>query len=844
MNTIQQLKTEYLRRAVLHSLLVQCPMDGDFNAELAFVAQGPGKREAETKQPLIGESGSLLWGIVSKKYGWNRRNVYLSNVVKRLVQVPIKSSFIKAVGKGEMQDWQNMLRWELLQLPNLKYVVCLGEPALTALTGLRGINNWRGSVLERTIRQDGAERDVLIIVANNPAAVIRDPSIEVTLRFDMGKTYRAVSGKYKKYDIKYHYDPTADEALHWIDKIHKEAAIDYEHEPMLKTAVSFDIETPGNETGCIGLAVNGHEGYCINFRTFDKNRFTVTEEVAIRRRLQRLFADKRVRFVAQNGNFDAYWMYFKDRIQVHRVWFDTLLAHHTLYPLLPHSLQYLTAQYTDHPFYKDEANSWREGGDIEQYWEYNIKDVCVTWTAHVPLYKALRSAGMLDFFFNHVMYAQQHLTHMTVMGVPTDVALKKHISEELNKEVDDMESAIQDKIEDLTDIPGNRPNVRSYKQMRTVYFQQLRLVGRGTSTNKDNRRRMIENPRTVPAVRQLLIDINTFAEESKFLGTYANSLLDADGRTRTEYKQFGTQRAPGRLSSSGVLWGTGTNLQNQPHRAYPVYHAPEGYTLVYFDLAQAEARFVAWDARIQSWIEQFEKARLEGGYDCHRALASIMFKVPYEDVPKEDFIDNKPTIRYKAKRCRHGLNYRMGAFRLAETTGMMLAEAEINYHIYHQVTPELRVWWAQLELEVRRNRMLINPYGRRIVFMEKLTNESLESIVAFRPQSSIGDKVVRVIYQAQEDDEWPLHARVLLNIHDALVAIARPKDAKTVLRILKRHAEEPIIIHNEPMIIPADCKQAVNATSWRVDDDSQVKFYNDEGGKYRWSDLETVEIAA
>ena len=83
-------------------------------------------------------------------------------------------------------------------------------------------------------------------------------------------------------------------------------------------------------------------------------------------------------FVAQNGHYDATWLWFKDRIGVHAHWFDTMLAHHFLYPGLPHDLGFITAQYTDHPHYKDEGQLWREEGDIDAFWEYNVKDCCIT----------------------------------------------------------------------------------------------------------------------------------------------------------------------------------------------------------------------------------------------------------------------------------------------------------------------------------------------------------------------------------------------------------------------------------------------------------------------------------
>ena len=96
--------------------------------------------------------------------------------------------------------------------------------------------------------------------------------------------------------------------------------------------------------------------------------------------------------------------------------------------------------------------------------------------------------------------------------------------------------------------------------------------------------------------------------------------------------------------------------------------------------------------------DQFEQARLHPGtYDAHCALASTMFKVPYEQVPTYDRDgEGKPTIRYVAKRCRHGLNYRMAPDKLATVTGLSPVEAEQAYRLYHMASPEVTVWWDDL----------------------------------------------------------------------------------------------------------------------------------------------------
>jgi DNA polymerase I-like protein with 3'-5' exonuclease and polymerase domains len=334
--------------------------------------------------------------------------------------------------------------------------------------------------------------------------------------------------------------------------------------------------------------------------------------------------------------------------------------------------------------------------------------------------------------------------------------------------------------------------------------------------------------RTSEGAKEILSLHDKWAKDFKFLSTYAESDIDADGRMRCEWRQTGTQAAPGRLSSAQTLLGTGANLQNQPTKARRMFVADEGYVFIYFDLSQAEARYVAWDAEITKWKEQFERARLDGSYDCHRALASEMFNVAYNDVPTtdEDAVGNK-TIRFIAKRCRHGLNYRMAPERLAETTGLPFQRAHESYMMYHRLTPELRRWWGTLEKEVRSTRMLYNAFGRRLYVMERLTEDSLESIVAFKPQSTIGDKVSQVIYQCHDDDKWDRQReRICLNVHDALVGLALASRAKHCLAIMKKYAEQPIVVRGEPLIIPADLGISVA----------------DEQGKHRWSNIKKVKL--
>jgi DNA polymerase I-like protein with 3'-5' exonuclease and polymerase domains len=410
----------------------------------------------------------------------------------------------------------------------------------------------------------------------------------------------------------------------------------------------------------------------------------------------------------------------------------------------------------------------------------------------------------------------------------------------LQNKLHEFYTAAREAVGDMT----YTPNPNSPKQMSELYFSKLKLVGRGVSTDATNRELMRKHPRTPLAARRVLDAVDSYIEDDKFFSVYASAKPDYDSRMRCDYRQTGVRSAPGRLSSAQTLWGSGGNLQNIPDRAKEMFIADPDCCFIYIDGSQAEARVVGWRYNISTWIDQFERARRDGSYDAHRALASDMFDVVYADVPtfdrypldeaaaKRDGIEysvelaGKPTIRYIAKRCRHGLNYRMMPDRLALTTGLSLSTATEAFVKYHKLTPELKKGWEQDLKRVREDRAIYNAYGRRYVQLIPATDESTEAIVAFYPQSTIGDHICRVIYKAHDDPQWPKgKARIALNTHDGLIGIAHKSVAKQALRILVKYAEDPLLIGGKQLIIPAECAMSVP----------------DAGGVHRWSTIKKMK---
>lgn len=811
-----QITKEFSKQARAIGLTIDCLSSGNPGSEIAIISEAPGETEARMKMPFTGGAGKVLWDML-RKINIARKDVYVTNVCKRQVALSTQTDARDPIKRSELDHWEGLLEWELDQLPNLKYILVLGNFALQATLGDTGITNWRGSVCKAKVGRD--QREVTCIITYNPAMVLRDIHLETIFLFDIHKMRMVLDGKYKTHPIKHNINPTTNEALSYIKQLREE-----------QKPIAFDIEVMANETACIGFANDPHEGMCINFRDQKENVYSLRDERLIRKACQKLFLDPTTRLVAQNGNFDSYWLWYKDRIRVAPIYFDTLLAHHTLYPLMPHNLGFLTSQYTTHPYYKDDGKTWREGGNVNQFWEYNVKDCCITLAVYQKLLKELEQQKMEEFFFSHVMKLQPELVKMTVGGVLADVGLKDKIARELEEELDIKLREFQRLAKIAAGDEDFTINPKSPKQLSELFFKRIGLVGRGTSTGKQNRDRMRDHPRTSPEAVAMLNKLDEFTKEQKFYSTYATSQIDRDKRIRCEYKQFGVASAPGRLSSAKVMWGSGMNLQNQPQRAYPMFIADPGYRFTYFDLRQAEAKVVAYLWNVRRLIENFERAEQDdtGNTDVHRLNAASIFQCEYDEIPVKDRTDDgEPTKRFLGKRCVHGLNYRMMAPKLADVCNIPLPQAEEAFHSYHRAFPEIQRAWRETIEEAKQERRLYTPLGRRMIFMGRLTDDMFDSVIAFRPQSTIGDKVASVIYLCHNHPDWPHeYARMSLNIHDALIALHKddPSINETVVGIMKEQAESPIPIRGQQVSILTDFKQSVP----------------DDEGIHRWSTLKDI----
>jgi len=272
MKTLDTFKHDFRERAEHLGLRCQVLMDGDINAEIAIVGEGPGQDEVNGEKPFIGTSGKLLWNSL-RPQGVLRTDCYVTNVCKR--QISIQKNTKHPVEPSEWFKWREMLTWELSQLPNLKFIFCLGNAGTTALLGFDGITKYRGSTYPWNGKQ--------AVIAFNPAYVIREPNWEIVFLQDCRRFSNVVNGDFIPYEITKHINPSFDDAVDWIRLMKASTA-----------PVAYDIETPAGFTGCFGLANSGHEAMCINLRTKYENRFGLEKEAILWREMQELMDEQEV----------------------------------------------------------------------------------------------------------------------------------------------------------------------------------------------------------------------------------------------------------------------------------------------------------------------------------------------------------------------------------------------------------------------------------------------------------------------------------------------------------------------------------------------------------------------
>jgi DNA polymerase len=134
--------------------------DGDPNARLMFVGEGPGADEDATGLPFVGKAGQLLNNMIVAM-GLKREQVYIANIVKCRPPGNRTPEFVEATTCSEFLVKQ-------IDIVRPQLIVALGATAATYLLGVRqSLSSLRG--------RWHAVRGAKVAVTYHPAYLLRDP---------------------------------------------------------------------------------------------------------------------------------------------------------------------------------------------------------------------------------------------------------------------------------------------------------------------------------------------------------------------------------------------------------------------------------------------------------------------------------------------------------------------------------------------------------------------------------------------------------------------------------------------------------------------------------------------
>lgn len=151
--------------------------DGDKNADIMFIGEGPGEQEDKRGVPFVGPAGQLLDRLLAA-VSLKRSEVYIANIVK------CRPPGNRDPHEDEQEACMNYLRYQLL-LVKPKIIVCLGRIAGTAIIDKNfKITKERGLWLER--------KGYYITATYHPSALLRDETKMEPALTD----FKAIKAKY------------------------------------------------------------------------------------------------------------------------------------------------------------------------------------------------------------------------------------------------------------------------------------------------------------------------------------------------------------------------------------------------------------------------------------------------------------------------------------------------------------------------------------------------------------------------------------------------------------------------------------------------------------------------
>ena len=521
-----------------------------------------------------------------------------------------------------------------------------------------------------------------------------------------------------------------------------------------ETAISFDLEgtAPFFKAKGVVIAENGH-AYLVKAEQFGKAAEALRKAKVV---------------ITENS---------KPIMETDFPWegipfFDTTIAAYLLDPTrTTYPLSYLAGLFKKPEIYADEMKDFASKGAAVSLFLLSIYE---------DARDMLKKNGVEKLYDEVEQPLVKVLAAMEKAGIATDT--KRW--EEVHADMKSREEALISKIYEQA---GEEFNINSPKQLGHILFEKMGLpAGKKTKTGYSTAADVLEElAEQYPFVKNIL----EYRSLSKLISTYLEALplliRKETGRIHTTFNQ--TVTATGRLSSSDP------NLQNIPVRTEEgkkirsLFVPGEGYdSFISSDYSQVELRVLAHMSEDEGLIRAFLNKE-----DIHRRTAAEVMGIPFEDVTPEQ--------RSHAKAVNFGIIYGISDFGLARQLGITRTAAADYIKVYFERYPSIHAFMNRMIEDARKTGRAVTLYGRyreladinsktvqRRSFAERTAmNTPIQGTAA-----DIMKMAMIAVYDKMKAGNFK--SRVLLQVHDELVAEVTADEKEAVAKLLKETMESVV----------------------------------------------------
>jgi DNA polymerase-1 len=401
--------------------------------------------------------------------------------------------------------------------------------------------------------------------------------------------------------------------------------------------------------------------------------------------------------------------------------------------------------------------------------KYVHLDARWTWVLYQKLMSKLNLSEDIQPAIKQDMEVLRVLMLMEDEGITVNTHSLKRLRKELDGKVGECLLEISD-----NSYAGFNPD--SNKDKQTYLFTGKRQGGLGLKpTKKTNKGAPSVDNDALEKLKDkhpLIPLLLKYAELQKMKSTYVDGLIPKLNNGKL-HPSFNLHRAAtGRLSSSNP------NLQNIPRDSTirSLFVPPDGYTMLVADYDQIELRVMAMFSQDPQLLRIFKNNE-----DIHAATAAAVFKKSIEEVTSDE--------RQIGKGVNFLTAYGGGHKKLALQTGIEEEHAMTILDNYYKSFAGLTRWKQIAITKAVRSGYVSTISGRRRRLPELLSKDSFTQSRAQRQaiNAIIQGSAADICKQAMIDVNNAFvgsNARMLVQVHDELVAIAPEEDENSAMSTL------------------------------------------------------------